>query len=115
MEWLLLLVCSRGRTERAGVVLFDWVANQLHFKLRPTLKTSDEEIRLIWECLPDEIRSRAEQFGAQEVANWLHTTLSNVIRVTDRQMIHAEDSAIALDALYQEHVERQDLSAEHHG
>ncbi len=57
----------------------------------------------------EELRFLTGEEGAKAVFSWLESGFSNVIRVSDLRPLVVQDAAQAVDALYQDHVERQKI------
>lgn len=90
-----------------GVILEDPQSNQLHVRFRRDLKTliPEEEDREVVAALADDLAAKAREMGAAALCDYLEGTLSNSIRITDRESIVVEDFRRALDRLYRKHVQ----------
>jgi SOS-response transcriptional repressor LexA len=89
-----------------GVLLEDQIANAVHIRLRRDWSelTSSEDFEVLSELGPD-LAGKAIEMGAEEFFRHLEDTLSNAIRITDREAIQIEGFDRALNRLYREHVQ----------
>lgn len=106
-EWLLISICPPSEPiQPAGVLLLDRRSNVLLFRLKDLL-TGNEDVDLLWPHFAEELDLRASEQGAEAVVAWLETTFSNVIRVSEPRHLEAEDALEALNALYDDYVEKR--------
>jgi hypothetical protein len=88
-----------------GVLLQDPQSDALHLRFRRDLDSLVEEEDLeVLEALSGDLGRKADDLGAEKLFEYLETTLSASIRVTDREQILVEDFSRALDRLYRKHV-----------
>ena len=88
-----------------GVLLQDTQSDALHIRFRRDLDSLLEEEDLeVLESLSDDLSHKASELGAEKLFEYLESTLSASIRVTDREQILVDDFARALDRLYRKHV-----------
>lgn len=88
-----------------GVLLADTGTGKPWFRLRPDFDFAEPEDAEVLELLEEEMRARAAEMGALRYLDWLEDTLSNVVRVSDRQTVAVDSFTRVLDRLYSEHVE----------
>jgi phage repressor protein C with HTH and peptisase S24 domain len=90
-----------------GVLLEDPESDRLSLRFRRDLATlqEDEEDQQVLEALADDLAAKGRQMGAAKLFEYLESTLSGSIRITDREEIQAEDLARALNRLYLAHVQ----------
>jgi phage repressor protein C with HTH and peptisase S24 domain len=92
----------------AGVLLEDPATDQLHVRLRRDWEVfvpekASEESEVL-SALEYDLASKARESGAAALFEYLESTLSNVLGVTDRREIVVEDFERAVGRLYREHV-----------
>jgi phage repressor protein C with HTH and peptisase S24 domain len=88
-----------------GVLLADTGTGKPWFRLRPDFDFAEPEDAEVLELLEEEMRARAAEMGALRYLDWLEDTLSNVVRVSDRQTVAVDSFTRVLDRLYSEHIE----------
>lgn len=107
---LLSIAASAGRDLTIGVLLEDLTGAQIHIRLRRdwTALVEDgtiaEEEAEIFELLEDDLRAKSYEFGAVRFFHWIEDSLSNLLRVTDRESVVVENFDRSLDRLYRQHV-----------
>ncbi len=93
-----------------GILLEDPAENLVHVRLRRDWWALHEEGRLdledieILEVLEDDLRAKSQEFGAARFFRWLEDSLSNTLRVTDREAVTVDSIVRSLDRLYRQHV-----------
>ena len=88
-----------------GVLLQDPQSDALHLRFRRDLDSLVEEEDLeILEALAGDLGRKADDLGAEKLFEYLETTLSASIRITDREQILVDDFGRTLDRLYRKHV-----------
>jgi SOS-response transcriptional repressor LexA len=88
-----------------GVLLQDPQSDALHIRFRRDLDSLVEEEDLeVLEALAGDLGRKADDLGAEKLFEYLETTLSASIRLTDREQILVDDFSRALDRLYRKHV-----------
>ena len=88
-----------------GVLLQDPQSDALHLRFRRDLDSLVEEQDLeVLEALAGDLGRKADDLGAEKLFEYLETTLSASIRITDREQILVDDFGRALDRLYRKHV-----------
>lgn len=102
----LVLVALPGRdAENAGVLLEDAALDRLYLRLRRDWDTIAEEDDVeVLEALADDLSVKARELGARELLGYLEDTLSNTVRVTERETILVDDFDRMLNRLYRQHV-----------
>jgi len=91
--------------ENLGVLLQDPQSDTLHLRFRRDLDSlvGEEDLEVL-EGLSDDLTGKAREFGAEKLFDYLETTLSATLRITDREQVLVEDFPRALDRLYRKHV-----------
>jgi SOS-response transcriptional repressor LexA len=87
-----------------GVLLQDPQSDALHLRFRRDLDSLVEEDLEVLEGLSDDLSRKASELGADRLFEYLESTLSASIRVTDRDQILVDDFTRALNRLYRKHV-----------
>ena len=87
-----------------GVLLEDPQSDALHLRFRRDLDSLVEEDLEVLEGLSDDLSRKASELGADRLFEYLESTLSASIRVTDREQILVGDFTRALNRLYRKHV-----------
>jgi SOS-response transcriptional repressor LexA len=92
--------------ETVGVLLLDAEANQLHVRFRRDWSElfGDPEDVEYFSALEDDLREKSSQFGAGALLGWMEDTLSNAVRVSDRDSVLVESWELSLERLYKRHV-----------
>ena len=91
-----------------GVLLLDPSSRKLYSKLREFFGdvANPDEAEVLSE-LREDFAKRLEEIDGEEFLIWLEDTLSNVLRVTERQTVMVRDFNKTLDKLFAEHVEME--------
>ena len=98
-----------------GVLLEDPQSDQLHLRFRRDLESLvDEEDLELFESLSDDLARKSTEMGAARLFEYLESTLSGSIRITDREQVLVEDFSRALDRLYRKHVDSKVLQFRTH-
>ncbi|HLW75748.1 MAG TPA: hypothetical protein VKS01_02165, partial [Bryobacteraceae bacterium] len=80
-----------GETANAGVLLEDPASDRLYLRLRRDWeRIAPQEAEVLSE-LENDLRTQAEARGAAQVFEHLETSLSNTLRISDRQSTMALD------------------------
>jgi len=99
----------------AGVLLEDPESDRLYVRLRrDTEALGDEEEREVFDVLADDLTAKAGELGAARLLEYLESTLSGTLRITDREAVVVEDFERALGRLYRKHVPSTVLKFETH-
>jgi len=89
-----------------GVMLLDSDQDRCWVRLRARYDDlADPEDAEVLEALEPDMRARAAEMGAEKLLAWLEDSLSNAVRLTERQTIPVDSFTRVLDRLYTEHVE----------
>ena len=90
-----------------GVYLVDPASGRLWLRMRRTYDElgEPEDIEVL-EALEVDIRSHAAEMGADAFLQSLEDSLSNVVRVGERQTIEVDAFSRVLDRLFDQHVEK---------
>ena len=106
-QYLVLELVLPGRPKaNAGVLLVDPASDQLHIKLRREWEhLADPDDAEVLQSLEQDLRRQSREAGAGQLLASLEETLSNTLRLTERESIAVGDFDKALERLYQRHVE----------
>jgi phage repressor protein C with HTH and peptisase S24 domain len=89
-----------------GVLLLDTGGNRCWVRMRQRYEgLADPEDADVLEALEEDMRARAAEMGAESYLLWLEDSLSNTVRISERQAIAVDSFTRVLDRLYSEHVE----------
>jgi SOS-response transcriptional repressor LexA len=92
--------------QRIGVLLLDAAGNRCWVRMRQRYEDlADPDDAEVLEALEEDMRERAREMGAERYLLWLEDSLSNAVRVSERQSIAVDSFTRVLDRLYSEHVE----------
>lgn len=99
-----------------GILLEDPETGALLVRLRRDVGSlaEDEEDREVLETLAEDLARKAREMGAAKLFQYLESTLSGSIRITDREEIQVEDFERALNRLYRQNVESNVLEFRTH-
>lgn len=99
-----------------GVLLEDPESDALLLRFRRDLDAllEDEEDREVLEGLADDLSAKAREMGAAKLFEYLESTLSGSIRITERAQVQVEDFGRTLNRLYLAHVESNVLEFRTH-
>lgn len=105
-----------------GILLEDPETNTLLLRFRRDLQSlvedkgdeGDEEDREVLEALADDLAAKAREMGAATLFEYLESTLSGSIRMTDREEVQVEDFGRALNRLYLQNVQSNVLEFRTH-
>ena len=88
-----------------GVLLQDPQSDALHLRFRRDLDSlvAEEDLEVL-ESLPEDLSRKSDELGAEKLFQYLETTLSASVRITDREQVLVEDFPRALDRLYRKQV-----------
>ena len=112
-QYLVMEVALPGRPKaNAGVLLLDPASDQLHIKLRSDWqRLADTEDVEVLERLGEDLDRRGREAGGEGLLRSLEDSLSNTLRISDRETIAVSDFEKALERLFQRHVEGAPPSA----
>jgi SOS-response transcriptional repressor LexA len=104
-RYSLLSVELPGRGEvTAGVLLEDPETDRIHIRLRRDWERIAADEAEVLTLLEEDLRSRANEVGAESFFAEMEDTLSNAVRVSDRRAAMVEDFPRALGRLYRQFV-----------
>jgi phage repressor protein C with HTH and peptisase S24 domain len=89
-----------------GVYLMDPSSGRVWLRMRATYDFAAPEDSEVLEALEEDIRSHAAEVGAEAFLQWLEDSLSNVVRVGQRQTIEVDAFSRVADRLFDQHVEK---------
>jgi len=106
--YVLLEASLPGRSPLAvGLILIDPASDRGWVRLRERFENvADPEDAEVFAALEDDLRSRLSENGAASTLAALEDSLSNVLRVSERQTVAVDAFTRVLDRLYDEHVEK---------
>lgn len=89
-----------------GVILIDAAADRGWVQLRQSFgDLAEPDDAEVLEALEEDIRARLAESGAEAFLRTLEDSLSNVVRVSERQTVAVDAFTRVLDRLFSEHVE----------
>lgn len=92
--------------EPIGVILQDPGSDSLYVKFRRDWEAiAEPEDAEVLEAVADDLSSTARAEGAETLLQRLEDTLSNTIRISDRESVLVEDFERAVNRLYRQHVQ----------
>ncbi len=105
-QYSILQVAPPGQAIRnVGVLLYDPAKEELRCRFiedwTAVIGEEDAEILAAWS---GEFMELAEEMGAKALLNFMEDTLSNVLRITDRQTIPLGDMEATIAELFEKHV-----------
>ncbi len=90
----------------AGVLLLDPATDELFLKLRPDwAELAEPEDAEVLSQVAEDLAQRAKEMGGGGLLGYLEATLSNVLRISQRETIAVGNLQKALERLYARHVE----------
>jgi SOS-response transcriptional repressor LexA len=90
-----------------GVVLLDSSGGRAWLRLRPNFDDiADPEDAEVFQALEEQLRAGLAERGAEAYLRSLEDTLSNAVRISERQVVAVDAFTRVLDRLYDEHVEK---------
>jgi phage repressor protein C with HTH and peptisase S24 domain len=106
--FLLLVAALPGRSPQpVGVILVDPATDRAWVRLRE--RFDDPEDAEVFAALEDDLRERFSEHGAEAALVALEDSLSNALRVGERQTVAVDAFTRILDRLYDEHVEKTEI------
>jgi len=109
--YALLEACLPGRAPRnIGVLLLDPATDRGWLRLRARFDdiAAPEDVEVL-EALETDLRQQLTESGGEAVLSSLQDSLSNVLRIGDRQSIAVDAFTRAIDRLFEEHVDKIDV------
>ena len=106
MTFSLLTIVLPGRpAEPAGVIVYDRATEQLGVKLRRDWhQIASAEDAEILSGMESHLRQLSVEMGASSAIEWLESTLSNVLHLSERNEVNSNAIDFTLHQLYREHV-----------
>jgi SOS-response transcriptional repressor LexA len=105
--YVLLDAALPGHAQRSiGVILIDPSTDRAWLKLRAHYDdfAAPEDAEVL-EAVEDDLRDKLAEMGAEACLAWLEDSLSNVLRVGDRQAVSVDAFSRVVERLYGENVE----------
>lgn len=97
-----------------GVLLEDPEADVLHLRFRRDMETLAEEEDLeVLDALADDLAAKAREIGAAKLLEYLDT-ISDSIRITDREAVLVDNYPRALERLYRKNIQSRVLEFRTH-
>lgn len=88
-----------------GVLLQDPDSDTLLLRFRRDLELlADEQDLEVLAGLADDLSAKSREMGAGRLFEYLETTLSGTVRITDREPVLVQDFSRALDRLYRQNI-----------
>ena len=89
-----------------GVLLRDTETDALFVRFRRDMdRLAEEEDAEALAALANDLNAKATEMGAGRLFDYLESTLSTSVRITDRGAVIAEDFSRAMDRLYRQHIQ----------
>lgn len=99
----------------AGVLLFDPVEDRLEFRLRRDWEyIAEPEDAEVLSLLEDDLSAKTREMGPEALLRYLEDTLSNVVRVAERETVLLGNFETTLNRLYNRLVPATELPYETH-
>jgi phage repressor protein C with HTH and peptisase S24 domain len=104
---LLEVVLPQRPTRNIGVILIDPAADRAWIRMRQSYRelAAPEDAEVL-DALAGDMRNRAAELGAMAFLELLEDTLSNTLRVTERQSVDVDAFSRVADRLFDEHIEK---------
>jgi phage repressor protein C with HTH and peptisase S24 domain len=103
---LLEAVLPQRPPQAIGVLLMDAAGDRAWVRMRRSYDDlAEPDDAEVLEALEQDIRGRVAETGAGPYLAWLEDSLSNALRVSERQTVVVDSFTRVLDRLYAEHVE----------
>ncbi|HYL75104.1 MAG TPA: S24 family peptidase [Bryobacteraceae bacterium] len=99
--------------QNLGVLLQDSDSLRVRFR-RDLNRLVDEEDLEVLSALPDDLLHKAGDLGIEQLFEYLESTLSGAVRITDRETVLVEDIDRAVERLYRQHVQSNVLPFKTH-
>jgi SOS-response transcriptional repressor LexA len=87
-----------------GILLQDPETNRLHIRLRRDWDEIADEDAEVFELLESDLGSKAQEFGAEKLFEWLEDALSGTLRITSRRNLLVTNFERTLNRLYAENI-----------
>jgi SOS-response transcriptional repressor LexA len=107
---LLEAVLPGSVAQNVGVVLIDPESGRGWVRMRERYADlAEPEDAEVFQAIEEDLRGRMDEMGAERLLESLEDSLSNVLRVGDRQSVAVDAFTRVLDRLFEEHVERLEV------
>lgn len=107
---VLQLALPSRPVQNIGILLLDPGSDQLHMKLRREWHSiGGQDYAEVLEALEADLEAKAVEMGGEALLHSLEGSLSNLLRITDRDDVNVPDFSKALNRLYEEHVQRTEI------
>src|ERR1043165_1496713 len=94
------------KPQNIGVLLIDPATGRGWIKMRRNYdQIASPEDAEVLEALEGDMRARIAELGGAAYLEWLEDSLSNTVRIGERQRVSVDAFTRALDRVYGEHVE----------
>jgi hypothetical protein len=105
LEFSILYFAAPGKPARpVGILLLDQTG-RLRVQLVDRWDFITEELdREYMQEISKDIAAQADTMGGRELLDYFESTLSNILRISDRGQVETEDPDLALEMLYRQHV-----------
>ena len=109
--FLLLEAALPGRNSQpVGVILVDPATDRAWVRMRERFDAiADPQDAEVFEALEADLRERFSEHGAEAALATLEDSLSNALRVGERQAVTVDAFTRVLDRLYDQHVEKTEV------
>lgn len=87
-----------------GVLLQDSDSLRMRFRRDLHLLVDEEDLEVL-SALPEDLQRKADEMGVERLFEYLESTLSGAVRVTDRETVLIENLDRAVERLYRQHVQ----------
>jgi len=110
-EYVVLEACLPERAPLAiGVLLVDPVSDRAWLRLRPCFEDlAAPEDAAVLSALESDLRQRLVEWGAARLLGWMEDSLSNALRVSDRETVAVDGFSRVVDRLYDTYVEKLEI------
>ena len=102
--YILTLEVPGAEAVNVGVVLLDPTMNALHLRLRRDWDVVATEEAEIFEALQDDLEIKSAEMGGARLLEYLTSTLSNVLRISEPREVIVENFERGLARFYKQHV-----------
>ncbi len=93
-----------------GILLLNTATDRLYKKLRRDWSSFADPANVeVLELLDEDFEARIGEMGGNAFLRSLEDTLSNTLLITERREVEVSDFRIALDRLFEEHVQRTEV------
>ena len=100
--------------QNAGVFLIDPDTDELHFKLRRDWDAIAEEDADVLVLFSEQIGKMAREMGGKGFLAYAEQTISNILRISERETVIAANLPARMERLYRENVESRVLEYRTH-